>query len=79
MNQDKNPLGWWLKIVTAQPLCIYYFGVFNNSSEARYLKNTYIQDLQQEGATIIEVLLEHCQPKQLTIEEHELEVNQEFS
>ena len=79
MNQEQPEFGWWLKIVTAKPLCIYYFGVFENQWSAECLKKGYINDLQQEGAEIIEVQIQQCQPKQLTIEEPEIEANQELS
>ncbi len=79
MNQEQPEFGWWLKIVTAKPLCIYYFGVFESQWAAESLKNGYIQDLQEERAKMIEVQIQQCQPKQLTIEEPEIKANQELS
>ena len=28
-------LPWWIKIVTSEPKCIYYFGSFNSKTEAK--------------------------------------------
>lgn len=63
----------------AASLALPHFGVFESQWSAEWLKNGYIQDLQQEGTEIIDVQIQQCQPKQLTIEEHEIEANQELS
>ena len=67
MNQKTQEFGWWLKILTDKPMYIYYFGDFNSYLGAESAKNGYIQDLIQEGSEIIEIQIEQCQPKQLTI------------
>jgi len=62
-----NP--WWVKITTAEPSCIYYFGPFNNESEATQAKPGYIEDLQKEGALQIQTSLHNIpEPAELTIE-----------
>ncbi len=60
---------WWLKITTAEPSCIYYFGPFDSELEAEQAKPGYIEDLQQEGAQQITTSLQQsAEPKELTIE-----------
>jgi len=60
---------WWVKITTAEPNCIYYFGPFNDESEAEQAKFGYIEDLQNEGAQQIKTTLQQsAEPEELTIE-----------
>lgn len=62
-----NP--WWVKITTADPSCIYYFGPFDNEEEAIQAKPGYLEDLQLEGAQQIHSIIEQTsEPKELTIE-----------
>ncbi|PZO55875.1 MAG: hypothetical protein DCF15_09745 [Phormidesmis priestleyi] len=59
----------WVKITTAEPNCIYYFGPFDTQREAAQAKAGYIEDLQQEGAQQIQSMIEQiAEPKELTIE-----------
>ncbi|MEL6899746.1 MAG: DUF1816 domain-containing protein [Cyanobacteria bacterium J06606_4] len=60
---------WWVKITTAEPNCIYFFGPFDDEAEAIQAKPGYIEDLQQEGALQIQTSLHNMsEPKELTIE-----------
>ena len=60
---------WWVKITTADPHCIYYFGPFDSEEEAEQAKPGYIEDLQAEGAQRIQTSLQHiAEPEELTIE-----------
>ena len=60
---------WWVKITTAEPNCIYYFGPFDSELEAVEAKPGFIEDLQQEGAENIETSLQRsAEPEELTIE-----------
>ena len=60
---------WWVKITTAEPNCIYYFGPFDEQSEAVEAKPGYIEDLEQEGAVNIQTSLQKSpEPQELTIE-----------
>ena len=59
--------GWWVKILTNKPNYIYYFGVFDNYQEAESCKKGYIQDLEEEKAEIVDIEIEQCQPKQITV------------
>lgn len=58
---------WWVEIVTHNPRCTYYFGPFLSSKEAEAAKAGYIEDLEQEGATGIDVQIKRCKPERLTI------------
>ncbi len=62
-----NP--WWVKITTAEPNCVYYFGPFKDETEATQAKQGYIEDLQTEGALKIQTSLHNIpEPAELTIE-----------
>ncbi|MBD1917473.1 MULTISPECIES: DUF1816 domain-containing protein [Cyanophyceae] len=59
---------WWVEIKTSQPACTYYFGPFDSESEAHSAKGGYVEDLEQEGAQNIQLMVSLCsRPKQLTI------------
>ena len=62
---------YWVKIRTAQPKCIYYFGPFDNPQEAKLNQNGYIEDLIEEQASGIYVEIKKCKPKILTVYEDE--------
>ena len=62
MEQD-----WWIKIRTANPLCIYYFGDFDSFNAAASAQHGYILDLLNEEARILSVEIKQYQPKQLTV------------
>lgn len=60
---------WWVKITTAEPSCIYYFGPFDSEAEATQAKPGFIEDLEGEGALQIQSSLQQSgRPEQLTIE-----------
>ena len=58
---------WWVEITTEQPRCIYYFGPFQTSVEARSAQTGYIEDLENEEAQGIQVVIKRCKPEVLTI------------
>lgn len=58
---------WWIKIDTAIPPCIYYFGPFNSAKEAIFYRPGYIEDLVQEKAQGITVEVKKLQPEILTV------------
>lgn len=64
---ELHKFGWWIEILTDNPSYIYYFGVFESYWEAEWHKNGYIEDLEEEEAKIIDIQIEQCQPKQVTI------------
>ncbi len=53
---NKKKIGWWIKILTNQPIYIYYFGAFKQYPKAEYLRNKCTEDLQKENRIdIIEI------------------------
>jgi hypothetical protein len=62
-----NYKNWWVEISTVQPNCTYYFGPFQNHREAETMGPVYIEDLQEEGAKEIKVLIKRCHPDELTV------------
>jgi len=67
MNQEKYEFGWWIEIVTDQPIYIYYFGAFQKYWEAEYYKKGYIEDLEKERSRIVNIEIRKLQPKKITI------------
>lgn len=62
---------WWVKITTVEPDCVYYFGPFQSSIEARSNHSGYIADLADEGAKGITVIVRRCNPEVLTTYDEE--------
>lgn len=60
---------WWVKINTEMPQCTYFFGPFDNVTEAQSTQGGYIEDLKQEGAEGIHIDIARYQPELLTIYE----------
>ena len=58
---------WWLEVITKEPYCIYYFGPFDNATEAAQAQEGYLEDLKQEGAEGIEMQIKLYSPSNLTI------------
>ncbi len=58
---------WWVEIVTQNPRCTYYFGPFISANEANAAKSGYVEDLEQEGAQGIILVVKRCKPDNLTI------------
>jgi len=66
-NLLKSEAPLWVKISTLKPKCVYYFGSFNNKSEAIDALPGYIEDLEGEEAEGISIEIERKFPRQLTI------------
>ncbi|WP_250126014.1 DUF1816 domain-containing protein [Chroococcidiopsis sp. CCMEE 29] len=64
--QDLNS-AWWAEITTNKPRCVYYFGPFQTSAEAKAAYPGYIEDLNSEGAQGIIVVIKRCKPDILTM------------
>ncbi len=62
---------WWVEIITNFPRCTYYFGPFDSDKEALIHTPGYIEDLEDEGAKRVSIIIKQCQPSQLTICEDE--------
>jgi hypothetical protein len=67
-----STFAWWVKIDTANPPCVYYFGPFDSSKEARLTQDGYIEDLEEEKSQIVSVEIKYCKPKELTICQEEV-------
>lgn len=66
----KTPaLLWWVKIKTARPACTYYFGPFDDRSEAIASQRGYLEDLMAENAQGISIEVKQDRPRILTISE----------
>jgi hypothetical protein len=72
LNSSVSTLGWRIEILTAQPLCLYYFGAFTSHRKVQQLKAGFIEDLLLESATILSANMLFCQPSQLTLTRDEL-------
>lgn len=60
-------LAFWVEIVTDNPRCTYYFGPFVTESEANAAKQGYVEDLENEGAKVLSLVVQRCKPTNLTI------------
>jgi hypothetical protein len=68
-NKIKLKIPWWVKITTAKPKCVYYFGPFATQNEAVESQPGYFEDLKQEKAQEISIEIKQDLPKLLTITE----------
>lgn len=71
--RSPNSPDWWVKIVTKNPQCTYYFSPFAGSTEAEFNQSGYIEDLSKEGSEGISAEIQQCQPKELTTFEESFE------
>lgn len=68
LNLDQLGKGnWWIEMITSYPQCVYYFGPFVTYQEAETMRPGYVSDLLEEGVSTIQVIVNQCQPTQLTI------------
>jgi hypothetical protein len=63
-----NELMWWTKLYTKNPFCIYYFGPFDKVEDAKESRSGYIEDLENEGSTIVFLRFLQLNPQDLTVE-----------
>lgn len=63
----KSNMAWWVEITTTEPRCKYYFGPFQNSSEAGAASPGYVEDLESEEAQGIAINIKYCKPNVLTV------------
>jgi Domain of unknown function (DUF1816) len=75
LNEETSELHWWLEIGTIHPICIYFFGPFEDPSEAESSKEGFSQDLEGENARLVYSRVKLCKPRQLTIERNELTIH----
>lgn len=70
-KSSDDDMPWWVKIVTETPQCTYFFGPFDSLGEAKHHQSGYIEDLEQERARGIVVLILQDRPETLTIYDDE--------
>jgi len=58
---------WWVEVTTTSPLCLYYFGPFETITQAMVDRDGYIEDLVEEKACGITVVLKQDLPSNLTV------------
>ena len=66
-NNSGYDLGWYIEILTARPLCLYYFGSFGTEQEAQQLQSGFVEDLRLENALIISINHRFFQPSEVTL------------
>ncbi|MGV2827080.1 DUF1816 domain-containing protein [Myxosarcina sp. GI1(2024)] len=60
-------LAHWVKIISENPQCTYYFGPFLTSNEAHAAQAGYVEDLIGEGAKVDKLEVRRCKPQHLTV------------
>jgi hypothetical protein len=64
---DSLGWAWWIRITTETPNCTYYFGPFLAKKEALAAKAGYLEDINGEGASCVNLEIKRCKPKELTV------------
>lgn len=67
-------LAHWVKIVSDNPQCTYYFGPFLTVDEAQIAQAGYIEDIVGEGARVDKIEVMRCKPQDLTIYDESMEI-----
>ncbi|ERT06244.1 hypothetical protein M595_3798 [Lyngbya aestuarii BL J] len=62
-------LAFWVKIITTDPDCTYYFGPFLTAQDAHFAKVGYVEDIESEGANTYTVFVKRDKPSRLTVAE----------
>lgn len=60
-------IAYWVEITTSVPRCTYYFGPFVSRTAAEEAHLGYLEDLKEEGAQGIAMVVKQCKPGNLTI------------
>ena len=60
-------IAYWVEITTTAPRCTYYFGPFASRASAEDAHFGYLEDLKEEGAQGIQIVIKKCKPTTLTI------------
>jgi Domain of unknown function (DUF1816) len=74
-NDKPSDLCWWLEVRTINPICIYFFGPFENQSEAESSQEGFVQDLEAEKAWVLYSNVKLHNPSQLTIDATDLSID----
>lgn len=68
-EEEQLKWAWWVKVITAQPNCTYYFGPFSSKKSAEASQTGYVDDLEGEGASGITTQIKWHKPRELTVYE----------
>ena len=68
----------WVEITTNTPRCTYYFGPFTSRANAEDAHFGYLEDLNEEGAQGIKVVIKQCKPTTLTIFDEGEDISRPF-
>ncbi|MEM9541902.1 MAG: DUF1816 domain-containing protein [Cyanobacteria bacterium P01_E01_bin.42] len=68
---ERLGLAYWIELTTDEPKCLYYFGPFVNTKEAKQHLPGYLEDLESEEARNIQYRIVRCKPEQLTVFDEE--------
>jgi hypothetical protein len=74
-RNNELSLDWWIEVGATHPLCIYYFGPFENQLAAESSKDEYLEDLRPEKSAIVYSRVKFCQPRKRIIQENQLTIN----
>ena len=58
---------WWIRVITNNPECIYYFGPYESKAEAEAEQFGFLEDLKDENASIVSQEVLRTNPTQYTI------------
>ena len=61
---NKLGLAWWAKIETEKPNVTYWYGPFITKRSLKENMQSFINDLSDEGSTIIEHTLVRCKKEE---------------
>ena len=61
---NKLGLAWWAKIETEQPNAIYWYGPFITKRSLKENISSFIEDLTEEGSTIIKQSFVRCKKEE---------------
>ncbi len=67
-------LAHWVKIISDDPQCTYYFGPFLSLDEAHTAQAGYVEDILGEGAKVVKIETMRCKPHTLTIYDETQEI-----
>jgi Domain of unknown function (DUF1816) len=74
-RNNELSLNWWIEVGATHPLCIYYFGPFENQVDAEFSKDECLEDLEHEKSAIVYARVKFCQPRKRVIQENQFTIH----
>jgi Domain of unknown function (DUF1816) len=65
---------WWLEIGIMNPICLGYFGPFQDEDEANKAQQAHLAELQDKDLKVVFARSRFCRPRKMTILENELTI-----